>query len=1115
MMLLQWCTLEPTGPSQLAALRFSSPVRVRSVRVFPKHAQPFAEQLDIVSETEPEAFFLDVFFNAQPIATADTKQKQKATNALVPTVMAYAGGLVDFTVDMGNEFATRLMIVKGTFTKVSMAIYGDVVFELSPSPTSYTPVALPSIESSPLSPSIDPSNSSDPTALACQLLDSIPDPPPLPLVISLTLCLKPSSDDWDLSDFPYLHPDLDEETMNFTLEVAYDLLSRPVADDISYEMLQRFVDRVSDAIGPKSNDQAYVVAGILSRSASQNPELARLLLDRLDLRAIFDATTVDEGTLSRLLVACTNPDIARQFKAIYFHDVLLAVQSNASADASTKELAVSLDERMCGWDVLADALSNTQADFHTASEVLRSAGTDEPTFGVLLAALTSHGELVTRLADNPVLPRSLPHPPVIMQDDRVLGQVSHDEFVAFLRAFIGVSCVLAVYAYTDSMPHKHCRERALGILRVWQGIKGYREIVNRLLLLPQMIFRLSSMTENEDDEPTRAGIHAEHILLALTRTPTALLSTSLYKWILSTKPGLSVICEDERQDLRALAILAEDGLPAALEELMCPFESPSSIQAIRMFRVALAIASREFARGWEGEWRVLSTLWDEHGHGLALHLVDTVGIMSTDIQSLFTLTTPRRMAQDAVAGLFHAANEAMRVIHQLVPVYPLPGRQLRAMVGVAADLYACTDAADARYAQGSDACTAAQQMRQTCIDLVRTLAKPARGAEVVLRTLLQHGTCAGVRDPAYHLVQVFSLVDHLLPMPDRIDVDQTTEEDLVWIRQVIPRVLTELTHFVKFLDVEIRTHLIRRLADLDDGMVGIGEWLVLEELKQLRAALKALDSASVSEDLKLLLRYQVACSLRLLNDLVTGSSGTPRRIVKYIGTNAEAAGLMAKSFNLLLSGRMVSPAQFKLAETLVSAVSNELDPVLCFSLGLTFFRDVQYPKDPPISIPAALQYALQALKSISIKALDPNRLCLEVSEAFITLATTSITSDIVTNAEAEAMLSVMEWLVRQSHAGLPQLSTLSDISSDTFACLCDNLQGVLSPDHVDALETIRLTIDTGTEDRTIPPPALLAQHVAMSLHRVDALMRARVPPPSTPKRTTPPHTQNMLGLVTV
>lgn len=54
-------------------------------------------------QTGPEAFFLEVFFNAHPIPQPNSKEKQRVANALIPTIIAYAGGQVDFTVDMGTE----------------------------------------------------------------------------------------------------------------------------------------------------------------------------------------------------------------------------------------------------------------------------------------------------------------------------------------------------------------------------------------------------------------------------------------------------------------------------------------------------------------------------------------------------------------------------------------------------------------------------------------------------------------------------------------------------------------------------------------------------------------------------------------------------------------------------------------------------------------------------------------------------------------------------------------------------------------------------------------------------------------------------------------------------
>lgn len=67
------------------------------------------------SHTEPEAFYAEVFFNAHPlhpVPPSESKEKQRAPNALVPTAFGYAGGQVDFTVDMGTE-------VRDLFTSTS------------------------------------------------------------------------------------------------------------------------------------------------------------------------------------------------------------------------------------------------------------------------------------------------------------------------------------------------------------------------------------------------------------------------------------------------------------------------------------------------------------------------------------------------------------------------------------------------------------------------------------------------------------------------------------------------------------------------------------------------------------------------------------------------------------------------------------------------------------------------------------------------------------------------------------------------------------------------------------------------------------------------------------
>jgi hypothetical protein len=102
MALLFTANLQPQGPSGLAAIRFNHPTRISTIRIFPHGVPIFESTQHIRSLTQPDAFYLDVFFNAQPLVP-ESKDRQHAVNALVPTSISYSGGLMDFAVDMGIE----------------------------------------------------------------------------------------------------------------------------------------------------------------------------------------------------------------------------------------------------------------------------------------------------------------------------------------------------------------------------------------------------------------------------------------------------------------------------------------------------------------------------------------------------------------------------------------------------------------------------------------------------------------------------------------------------------------------------------------------------------------------------------------------------------------------------------------------------------------------------------------------------------------------------------------------------------------------------------------------------------------------------------------------------
>lgn len=143
------------------------------------------------------------------------------------------------------------MIVKGKFEALSMAIYGDLVSDLSSPEESYEPKPLPSVESRPLSKAVDPANSLDPTTLARNLLSLISNAPPLSLVIRLMFCMKPANEDWDMPDFPYLFTDLLIEAEDFDLDKAIQIISKPIPEAVSEDALTKFAEAIGRCIGAK------------------------------------------------------------------------------------------------------------------------------------------------------------------------------------------------------------------------------------------------------------------------------------------------------------------------------------------------------------------------------------------------------------------------------------------------------------------------------------------------------------------------------------------------------------------------------------------------------------------------------------------------------------------------------------------------------------------------------------------------------------------------------------------------------------------------------------------------------------------------------------------------
>lgn len=92
-----------------------------------------------------------------------------------------------------------------------------------------------------------------------------------------------------------------------------------------------------------------------------------------------------------------------------------------------------------------------------------------------------HGDILSKLSKTSPPEQNLGTmpPPLFgrdVDDEDEFGPITHDDFIAFVRACIGVITVLGVLAWADSVGNDDCRERTLAIIHLWQCVDGYREV---------------------------------------------------------------------------------------------------------------------------------------------------------------------------------------------------------------------------------------------------------------------------------------------------------------------------------------------------------------------------------------------------------------------------------------------------------------------------------------------------------------------------------------------------------------------------------------------------------------------------------------------------------------
>lgn len=189
---------------------------------------------------------------------------------------------------------------------------------------------------------------------------------------------------------------------------------------------------------------------------------------------MFNEHTLDDATIDFLLDAAANIEIARYFlQDEDFFNSLNEMQNSPKMDKMNTKGLKKLISRIQGWASFENALTDPNGDFSACATFLKDMSAGEHSLGCWLECMLIHENLTSKLSATPISSEQLP-PPLLLQERH--SSVTHTQFITFVRALLGVSAVLAALSWSDSLGGGLCRERALGLLVLWQGIEGYRQV---------------------------------------------------------------------------------------------------------------------------------------------------------------------------------------------------------------------------------------------------------------------------------------------------------------------------------------------------------------------------------------------------------------------------------------------------------------------------------------------------------------------------------------------------------------------------------------------------------------------------------------------------------------
>jgi len=486
---------------------------------------------------------------------------------------------------------------------------------------------------------------------------------------------------------------------------------------------------------------------------------------------------------------------------------------------------------------------------------------------------------------------------------------------------------------------------------------------------------------------------------------------------------------------------------------------------------------------------VLQTSWECELHGLVFHLVDTLEQLVEPIRMQFLLIPPPPPQGVVLTQLLSSANSNMRILSRLLPGHPLPSRLIRSLVRHIVTLFIATDAVDTTH-QSSASRHAARVARPTCAETLSILSNAnepeadSSTGELVLRTLLYIARHPEDDDPVSRLEQTFWLLDLLLPL-SLSDSSADRTQETFWTRKVIPNVLQDLQQFFRALIPEYKAQLMERLAALDRGEVGLGQWLLDEELRHLLQTIERFNIFQPATDWRVIMQNQLIHSLQFLTRSL--EAYTANNVPEWFRDQATFEAL-SRVLGAMVDTHILLPGCIEFACTVVPhstflATSGQLN------LVTLIFRGV-------LTQPSALTRAASVLEA-SGQSLDNE--AQKIADEYSPILERLVSKDFPSQGQShdtllQAASVCLRWLASHQSEEL----TLNGISEESFKNFILHIASLI-PEGA-SLMTLTQAKFVFSEDILMPPVISESyEPLTISFDRLTELLTSRPKTPPTPK----------------